>query len=254
MSSPVTNCSPIIRIARSTPLRISGSPPMPTSLPIADERPDSLCVATSFPVMSKPHVAAFTNSEGLLPRCDCHWPCAILSRISLSRVSVSGMRSSASARHMSATPSCEDNAYSCSRFCTIPARPDKALRSRKTRVRRCASAVASRAVSGGRRASSSRPCTAWGSGIRVAAVMDCRSGDAASSDGCTNWSKARAWGRVAVRFMKVRYDVTCSIIRNPSRTLLRKSMHPPQNTRHATGPCAGDVLSRALIRASAMAC
>jgi Lrp/AsnC family leucine-responsive transcriptional regulator len=36
-----------------------------------------------------------------------------LSRISASRVAVSGMRSSASARHISATPSWLDSEYSC---------------------------------------------------------------------------------------------------------------------------------------------
>ena len=68
--SPVTNCSPIRRIAMSTPRRISGSPPRPTTRRSAAPRPTSLCVATSLPVSSSPQVAALTNSDGLWPRCD----------------------------------------------------------------------------------------------------------------------------------------------------------------------------------------
>lgn len=56
----------------------------------------------------QPQAAALTKSEGLLPRCACQSPPRSLSRISASRVAASGMRSKASARHISATPSCED--------------------------------------------------------------------------------------------------------------------------------------------------
>ena len=83
----------------------------------------SLWVETSLPVNSSPQVAALTNSDGLRPICDCQLPLLILSRIRASRVALSGMRSSASARHISATPSCEESENSCSRLCTIPARP-----------------------------------------------------------------------------------------------------------------------------------
>jgi hypothetical protein len=117
MVSPVTNCSPIMRMAMSTPLRISGSPPLAVRRLSELPRLLSLCVATSLPVISRPQVAALTNSEGLLPRCGSHWPWLILSRISASRVALSGMRSSASARHISATPSCDDSENSCSSPC-----------------------------------------------------------------------------------------------------------------------------------------
>ncbi len=89
----------------STPLRISGSPPRPMSRVSAALRLVSELVAVSLPVISSPQVAALTNSEGLLPTCACQSAVEILSRISASRVGVSGMRSSASARHISATPS-----------------------------------------------------------------------------------------------------------------------------------------------------
>lgn len=55
------------------------------------------------------HVAAFANSDGAYPMCERQSPLLILSRISASRVARSGMRSSASARHISATPSWLDS-------------------------------------------------------------------------------------------------------------------------------------------------
>ena len=63
---PATNCSPIRRIARLTPWRISGSPPLATSRVSAADRPRSLCVEVSLPVSSRPQVAAFTNSDAAL--------------------------------------------------------------------------------------------------------------------------------------------------------------------------------------------
>ena len=59
-----------------------------------------LWVETSLPVISRPQAAALTNSDGLCPRCEPQSPLPILSRISASAVSGSGMRSSASARHI----------------------------------------------------------------------------------------------------------------------------------------------------------
>ena len=103
--SPMTNCLPSSRIARSTPTRMTGSPLLPINRVKAVLRPFSLLVATSLPVTSRPQAAALTNSDGLLPTCDFQSPLPILSRMSLSAVSTSGMRSRASARHMSATPS-----------------------------------------------------------------------------------------------------------------------------------------------------
>ena len=109
---PATNCSPIRRMAMLTPVRISGSPPRAIRRISAADRPCSLLVAVSRPVSSRPQVAALTNSDGLWPRWARQSPPPILSRISASRVSSSGMRSSASARHISATPSWLDSAYS----------------------------------------------------------------------------------------------------------------------------------------------
>ncbi|CSP79886.1 Uncharacterised protein [Shigella sonnei] len=123
MVSPVTNCSPIRRIAISTPLRISGSPLLPIMRFSERERLASLWVETSLPVNSSPQVAALTNSDGLRPMCDCQLPLLILSRINASRVALSGIRNNASARHISATPSCDDSENSCNNPWTIPARP-----------------------------------------------------------------------------------------------------------------------------------
>ena len=92
----------------STPLRISGSPPRPMMRRSAAPRPDSLCVATSLPVSSRPQVGGVDEQRRAVRRdARCQSPLPILSRISASRVAASGMRSSASARHISATPSCE---------------------------------------------------------------------------------------------------------------------------------------------------
>ena len=120
MVSPVTNCSPIIRIAMSTPRRITGSPARAIRRVSAADRLRSLTVAVSLPVTTRPQVAALTNSDRPPPRCERQSPSAILSRISASRVAVSGMRSSASARHISATPSWLDSEYSC----TSPSTPE----------------------------------------------------------------------------------------------------------------------------------
>ena len=108
-----------MRIARSTPRRITGSPARATSRVSAAPSPRSSTLPTSLPVTTRPQVAALTNSDFSPPRCDPQSPSAILSRISASRVAVSGMRSSASARHISATPSWLDSAYSC----TSPSTP-----------------------------------------------------------------------------------------------------------------------------------
>jgi len=184
--SPVTNCSPISRIARSTLFLISGSPPLPTMRASELERLDSLCVATSLPVSSSAQVAALTNSDGLRPRCSCHWPVLTLSRISASRVAGSGIRSSASARHISATPSCDDSEYSWSKPCTSPSRPPPLGRSRSACARRRASACAALARAGSRRAASSNGGTTSGSGRRVAAVIARRSGVRSPASGMSS--------------------------------------------------------------------
>ena len=57
------------------------------------------------PVSSNAQVEALTNSDSLVPRCACQSAFASLSAISRSAVAASGMRSSASARHISTMPS-----------------------------------------------------------------------------------------------------------------------------------------------------
>ena len=118
---PSTNCWPRRRIARSTPLRISGSPPLRNSDASACSSVPSLRESTSLPVTSSPHAAALTNSDGLRPTCARQSPWPILSRIRRSRVAASGMRSSASARHMSAMPSRESSENSSISASTPPA-------------------------------------------------------------------------------------------------------------------------------------
>ncbi|MNE10323.1 hypothetical protein D3C80_1030310 [compost metagenome] len=166
MVSPVTNCSPIRRMAMSTPLRIIGSPLLPMMRLSEEVRPDSLWVETSLPVSSRPQVAALTNSDGLLPRCGCQLPVLILSRIRASRVPLSGMRSSASARHISATPSWDDRENSCSRPWTMPARPPALFWLRSFSAMPAASLLVASAMAAGRRACSSSIGTTSGSGRR----------------------------------------------------------------------------------------
>src|SRR6185312_8096918 len=187
--SPATNCSPIIRITRSTPRRTSGSPPFARTRASALARPCSACVATSLPVRMRPHVAALTNSDGLCPTCDRQLASAILSRISASRVAMSGMRNSASARHISATPSCDDNANSWISPWTRPCWPPSA---RNSPASRAAIACATCDSSGERRAWSTSARTQSGSARRVAAVIasraaSCgRSSAASAANGCVD--------------------------------------------------------------------
>src|SRR5690606_17243274 len=197
MVCPVTNCSPIMRMAMSTPLRTNGSPPLATSRPRAADMPASLCVDTSLPVSIRPQAAALTNSEGALPRCSFQFPSRILSRIRASRVAASGIRSSASARHMSATPSWDDNENSCSSPCTRPDRPRPCLRRRSLRVMSSASAWLRSATPSARRAASTRGGTASVSGSRHAAVIARRNkergGCSVISAKCCNTCGGAAW-------------------------------------------------------------
>ena len=169
---PATNCSPIRRMARLTPVRISGSPPRAIRRVSAADRLRSLLVAVSRPVSSRPQVAALTNSDGLWPRWARQSPPPILSRISASRVSSSGMRSSASARHISATPSWLDSEYSW----ISPSTPPDGVLARSASTSRVASAAARAVCDGGRLASSNSGGRHTGSGRRQAAVMASRSG------------------------------------------------------------------------------
>ena len=181
---PVTNCSPMSFMARCTPWRISGSPPLPMTRVSADDRLFSLLVEVSLPVSTRPQAAALTKSDGERPTCDFQSPLLILSRISASRVALSGMRSSASARHISATPSWLVSENSC----TSAATPLVTGASRRPCTRRVASsrtlaAWASSCV----RASGSSAGRHSVSGRCQAAVMAARSGVCGRMD----WAKAR---------------------------------------------------------------
>ena len=91
MVRPVTNCLPSRRMARSTPLRINGSPPLRNRELTAASSAESLRESTSCPVTSSPQAAALTNSDGLRPMCARQSPPPILSRIRRSRVATSGI-------------------------------------------------------------------------------------------------------------------------------------------------------------------
>ena len=143
--------------------------------------PPSEVVAVSLPVMSRPQVAAFTNNDGLLPMWACQSAVEILSRIMASRVAESGMRSNASARHMSAMPSWLDSEYSWISPATLP--PLSAFFRRSATTSSRASDLAAAASAGGRLAASSSSGRHSVSGRRQALVMRVRS----SPCGWTSW-------------------------------------------------------------------
>ena len=178
-------------MARCTPWRISGSPPLPITRVRAAERVFSLDVLVSLPVSTRPQAAALTNSEGERPTCARQSPRLILSRISASRVALSGMRSSASARHISATPSWLESENSCTSAATPPA----CGASRRPCTRRVASARTWAACSSPSvRAKGSSMGRHSVSGRCQAAVMAARNSVCGRMDwakcrkGCTSWA------------------------------------------------------------------
>ncbi len=89
-----------------TAWRITGSPERVTrrfSTPFRSLLVESICMMR--PVSISAQVEALTNMESLSPRCALKSASRSLSLISMLAVSESGMRSSASARHISTTPS-----------------------------------------------------------------------------------------------------------------------------------------------------
>ena len=143
---PATNCSPSMRMARSTLLRISASPPRAIRRVRTADRDCSPVADASFPVSANPQVAALTNSDSLCPKCARQSPGATLSRMSASRVASSGIRSSASARHIKATPSAEESEYSCISAATPERESDArrpSTRARATRLARASAAAGS---------------------------------------------------------------------------------------------------------------
>ena len=112
----------MMRIAWRIAARITGSPLRLTILPrvlamlFCAPSPRDI----SLPVSIRPQVDALTKIDELWPRCDSQSALDSLSAISFSAVSESGMRSSASARHMRTTPSSEDRSYSCMNASSAP--------------------------------------------------------------------------------------------------------------------------------------
>ncbi len=138
---------------------------------------------------SRPHAAALTNSDGDAPTCADQSPRLILSRISRSRVAASGMRSSASARHISAMPSRLSSENSSISASTPPAFERSARtacgerRGQRLRPRELRPAT--------RRASSSSAARPSRSSARWADAMRSRRGARASCSG----SRTRAMPR-----------------------------------------------------------
>ena len=162
MFSPVTNCSPIISMAIFTPLRMTGSPARlirPVSEAMSVSSPAGF---TNAPDMTRPHVAAFTNKERSSPKCARQSPRPILSRIKASRVALSGTRSRASAKHISAVPSSLESEYSL----TNPSTPPRCPLALRRATRSVAVPAIFARVSAGRRAASSSGASASCSRMR----------------------------------------------------------------------------------------
>ena len=193
MSWPVTNCSPIARSAMSMPFRTSGSPQRARRRPSVEESSTSSNLPESLVPTMRLQPAALTNNERPSPMCELQSPEAILSRISASRVAMSGIRSSASARHMSTTPSLEESEYSRTRASMPPLGP---LVLRRSTSRRAVAAVRV-ASSGERRAISIKSGTRSSSGSLVRAVIARRNGVSTLAAGAkqTNRRSASCAGR-----------------------------------------------------------
>ena len=136
---PSTNCSAITFIACRTANRTTGSPARATkrSYHARGSRASSRSMRVSRPVSISPHVDALTSNESEAPRWFSQSPRASLSRISASAVAVSGMRSSASAMHISSTPSGVDRSYCC-RNDSMPPCDGRSSRTDSTHARACA--------------------------------------------------------------------------------------------------------------------
>ena len=154
-------------------MRISGSPPLRSSDASACSSAPSLRVSTSLPVTRSPHAAALTNSDGDTPTCARQSPRPILSRMSRSRVAASGMRKSASATHINATPSRLSSENSSISASTPPA-CERSARTASASFVACACVCAR--TSGAKRASAASARTVDASSARCAASMRSRSG------------------------------------------------------------------------------
>ena len=179
MVRPITNCSAIIFIAWRSATRTTRSPARATTLSYqaAGSRvlAESICV--SLPVSMSPQVDALTSIDGLCPRCLCQSPRDSLSRISRSAVAASGMRSNASATHMSRTPSWVARSYCC-RNDSMPTLLEWCERTAPTHARARASTRV--AASAPRAASGSSCATAWTSSARNAARIASAAGRSGS--------------------------------------------------------------------------
>ncbi len=186
MVRPMTNWWPMIRIAWRTASRITGSPTRPTRRLKAlwTSRRVSSARSTRWPVSIRPQVEALTSTESDRPMWRFQSASPSLSRISLSAVSSSGMRSSASATHISSTPSSLPRSYWRMKASIAPCWRARA-RTRATRSVAVA-CTAARSASG-RRAWSSRPRT-WAASSRTQpAVMAARgAAGGAGSSGATS--------------------------------------------------------------------
>ena len=177
---PSTKCRPSTRIAWSSAWRRTGSPRRCSSR--VSHAPGSASCSrfarTTRPVSISPQVDALTRSEPLRPRWRDHSPALSLSRISRSAVSASGIRSNASARHISMMPSRVLSWYSCRNAST----PSWSPPARRTRPASSSARARMRAlVRSSTAASSSSSATQAASSARWASRILSRRGSSLSA-------------------------------------------------------------------------
>ncbi len=150
----------MIRTAAPTARRITGSPRRPARLRMKPGRSAFACSSGSMilPVSIRLQVEALTKRDPERPAWLAQSAEEIFSAISLSRVSSSGVRSSASARHISASPSGVERPNSCRKLSTTPWR------------RACRRAALTSSTASSRTASASAPSGSAAISAATAAV------------------------------------------------------------------------------------
>ena len=207
MVRPSTNCSPMMRMACPTAARITGSPTRPASRRMKPGR-SRLAVSsasTSWPVSIRPQVEALTNTLSDWPRWLAQSALPIFSAIKESRVPASGVRRSASARHISASPSRVPRLNSCRKLSTTPCRCSDARAASTSATASACTAARSAGVSGWRArrlrttspseaylpSSSASQCAKSAAGAVEVSAPSCMRGDMRGRGwGCKPWADA----------------------------------------------------------------
>ena len=225
-------------MAWRTACRITGSPDRLTSRfrTAASPEPLSWRSRTTPPVTIRPKVEALTSRLSEAPRCFIQCPLPIFSAIRASTVSLSGMRSSASARHSRMTPSSEESAYSAMKASMPPCLWRLARAPRTSSAARPAMRARSSAV---KMARSIRRSTKRVSAIRWWAAISSRGGPSGGAmrpsvkeavsvgcisalRGCLRWERETHMVAQRCRALRVRRACFASTVRRSLRQRIEK--------------------------------